>query len=430
VKDIDEYEDSLNSKLDGWSPKQRCAFAAAMAERWFPTYEKFSAAEKWGDAKALRRILDAIWGHVLDRPITAADRRRYASQVDANTPHMDDFDDADAALAACAMLGEALDTCAWPDKPRTAGGTAISGFHAVIPDFDSDPDEQPRLWRKAAAQNELKKQLKLIEQIDALTSFDDKAITTLRKASTSAALIGNTSAAKSSAPKGWTNQAAFEQYRVTVTADLKQTPWQPPPGMPFMFSITTLAPWGARYRRRLDIIRSTSVDALGHEAVVARNIAHDAANKTLPMWDKETRESIDIAYPNTFLDVKSVEQPHGYGPSLRRLWLEAKQLGNTDEQASASIQQWSRHVPAAWAIEDQRKKKGLAYVNAALGEHLAKPLTWNRSGDLDHPWESETDGATWRVRINDFPDEIMYTLLINDDEIGPFHDWPANWRRI
>lgn len=127
--------------------------------------------------------------------------------------------------------------------------------------------------------------------------------------------------------------------------------------------------------------------------------------------------------------MKSVEQRHGYGPSLRRLWLEAKQLGKTDDEASASIQQWARHVPAAWAIEDQHKKKGLAYINAALGEHLAKPLTWNRSSDVDHPWETEADGKKWRIRINDFPDDFMYSLLIGEDEIGPFHEWPANWER-
>ncbi len=277
MKDIDEYEDFLNAKLDAWSPKQRFAFAAAMAERWLPTYQNFSAAEQFGDGAALRRILDGIWGEVLDRPIVVAARLRYAGQIEENIPHMDDFDDAHAALAACVMVGEALTACGSPDKPREAGRTAISGFQAVIPDFDSDSDEQPRLWRKAVAQNELKKQLKLVEHIDALSNFDDATVVALRKAATSAALIGKAATpAKSHAPKGWTNQAAFEQYRVTINVDLKQPPWQPPPGMPFMFSMLTLTPWAARYRRRMDNIKSTAIDTLAREALVARNIAHDA----------------------------------------------------------------------------------------------------------------------------------------------------------
>lgn len=430
MKDIDAYEDFLNAKLASWSPKQRIAFAAAMCERWFPTYEKFSKAEKFGDAAALRRILDAIWGEVLDRPIAAADRAKYRRQIEDSTPHMDDFDDAEAALAACGMVGEALDSCGAPDNPRAAGRTGLSGFYAVVPEFLFEPEDHSSLWRKAAAQNELKKQIKLIEQIEAIASFDDTAIAALRKATISTGLIGKTSApAKGSKPKGWTNQAAFEQYRVTIMTDLKQTPFQPPPGMPFMFSMLTLTPWAARYRRRMDNIKSMSIDTLGHEALIARNLAHDAANKTMPMWDREARESIEITYPNSFLDVKSVEQPHGYGPSLRRLWLEAKELGKTDEEAGDHIRQWARHVPAAWAREDQRKKKSRVQANPAFDEHLARPLTWYRSGDVDFPWDTEVDGVKWRVRINDFPDEPMYSLVIGDNEIGPFHDWPANWER-
>lgn len=430
MKDIDQYEDFLTTKLDTWSPKQRVAFAAAMVERWLHTYEKFSAAEQWGDAANLRRILDAIWGQALDRPLSPADRAGYGAQVEDCTPHMDDFDDAEAALATCIMLGEALDACGSSDSPTAAGRTALSGFEAAVPDWAFDPEEQPRLWRKVAARNELNKQLKLIERIDAITSFSDATVADLRKALISSALIGKVSApAKSNVPKGWTNQAAFEQYRVTISADLKQTPSQPPPGLPFQFLFTTFTPWSARYRRRQENIQSSSVDILGHEALVARYTARDAANKTMPVWDAETQNSIDRVYLYGSLDVKSVEQPHGYGPSLRRLWLEAKQLGKTDDEASGSIQQWARHVPAAWAIEDQRKKKGLAHVNPTLGEHLSRSLTWSRSGDADYPWETEVDGYKWRVRINDFPDDFMYTLFIGDDEIGPFHDWPGSWKR-
>jgi hypothetical protein len=82
-----------------------------------------------------------------------------------------------------------------------------------------------------------------------------------------------------------------------------------------------------------------------------------------------------------------------------------------------------------WAAEDQRKKKALTYINQTLGEHLARQLTWTAAGDHDYPWGTEVDGRSWRVRLNDFPDDFMYTLLIDRDTIGPFHDWPSSWKR-
>ena len=39
------------------------------------------------------------------------------------------------------------------------------------------------------------------------------------------------------------------------------------------------------------------------------------------------------------------------------------------------------------------------------------------------------DGAAWRVRVNDFPDEVMYTLEVAGAPAGDFHDWPGAWHR-
>jgi hypothetical protein len=41
-----------------------------------------------------------------------------------------------------------------------------------------------------------------------------------------------------------------------------------------------------------------------------------------------------------------------------------------------------------------------------------------------HPWATEVDGTIWRVRINDFPDELMYSLISETKTPGAFHDWP------
>lgn len=69
---------------------------------------------------------------------------------------------------------------------------------------------------------------------------------------------------------------------------------------------------------------------------------------------------------------------------------------------------------------------------------MSKPLTekqiferriqWQESEDADYPYETEIDGARWRLRLNDFPDEPLFTLFIGDTEWGHFDDLPPGWQ--
>lgn len=61
---------------------------------------------------------------------------------------------------------------------------------------------------------------------------------------------------------------------------------------------------------------------------------------------------------------------------------------------------------------------------------LRRPLDWRRAaGSAEFPYEAMVDGLLWRIRVNDFPAEPLYTLLIADEEIGDLDDWPPSWRR-
>ena len=156
------------------------------------------------------------------------------------------------------------------------------------------------------------------------------------------------------------------------------------------------------------------------------------AEKDIPAWESSARWTIDLCYQNhTFngLDVGTSEEPHGYGPSLRRLWVEAKRRGLSDQEAWESIEAWARHQPEAWRTKGKGGKKGLAVNSTTLREHLARPLIWSATGDMDIPWVTEVDGQSWQVRLNDFPDEFMYSLLIGEKVVGDFHDWPKTWKR-
>jgi uncharacterized protein YjbI with pentapeptide repeats len=59
-----------------------------------------------------------------------------------------------------------------------------------------------------------------------------------------------------------------------------------------------------------------------------------------------------------------------------------------------------------------------------------RKLDWRLSGDPFQPWEATVDGARWRVRIHDFPEEgHVYSLLVDGQVVEEFNDWPATWSR-
>jgi len=58
-----------------------------------------------------------------------------------------------------------------------------------------------------------------------------------------------------------------------------------------------------------------------------------------------------------------------------------------------------------------------------------RPLTWQRTDLAEFPFTVPVAGGTWLIRINDFPVEPLYTLMIDGQEIADFDDWPRCWGR-
>jgi uncharacterized protein YjaG (DUF416 family) len=443
LNSIDTHERLVDAKIKTWSPEQRVALAAAMAERWLPVYEAFSIREAWGNPDHMRRSLEAVWNHLRGRPLSSSDVSRYVAQVEDSTPHMDIFDD-EAAMSACVMVSEALLCCKTDQNAAPTMQAVISGFYAVDPNWDMDLEEQPRLWQQIQVRREIKKQRKLIEEIDAITHFDDETIQALRKKLVLKEYIGEDTPADrtSESPAPITNQTAFEVYRRLVESDLKNNKrdwWQEPGNEPGSYprAIRLFAEWAGRYRRRGDTINpgfgsSQLADQTVQQAIIAQRRAKDSAETDLPDWGPELQQLIDLALqnaPSNEFDVTAFDQPHGYGPSMRALWSEGKGLGQPETEAWWHIVAWARHRPTAWDVEDRRKKQGLAYTSPELGVLLARETNWDSADDLDHPWETEVVGERWHIRLNDFPDDLMYSLVINGECVGDFHDWPETWQR-
>ncbi|WP_199732693.1 MULTISPECIES: hypothetical protein [Corallococcus] len=60
---------------------------------------------------------------------------------------------------------------------------------------------------------------------------------------------------------------------------------------------------------------------------------------------------------------------------------------------------------------------------------LSQKLEWVKTTDVLHPLRTKADGQELRIRIGDFPEESMYTLLVGEQEVAQFDDWPKAWSR-
>ncbi len=60
---------------------------------------------------------------------------------------------------------------------------------------------------------------------------------------------------------------------------------------------------------------------------------------------------------------------------------------------------------------------------------LEEEVVWVRGADPEYPFMAELGGKKCVIRLNDFPEENLYTLLVNGEEVAQFDDWPKPWVR-
>ena len=61
--------------------------------------------------------------------------------------------------------------------------------------------------------------------------------------------------------------------------------------------------------------------------------------------------------------------------------------------------------------------------------YLTAPMKWSLGDDPEYPYEAEHEGHKLLVRLNDFPEEELYALIADGEEIANFDEWPDSWSR-
>ncbi len=64
-------------------------------------------------------------------------------------------------------------------------------------------------------------------------------------------------------------------------------------------------------------------------------------------------------------------------------------------------------------------------------QYLRRDIAWrtaNPESAAHIGYSAVVDGKTWDVRLNDFPDEPMFTLIVSGLTVIHFNEWPDQWR--
>jgi hypothetical protein len=61
--------------------------------------------------------------------------------------------------------------------------------------------------------------------------------------------------------------------------------------------------------------------------------------------------------------------------------------------------------------------------------YLEEPILWSSEDSTVYPYSATKGGVRLLLRINDFPDKHLYTLMVDDKELESFDDWPDVWIR-
>jgi hypothetical protein len=66
---------------------------------------------------------------------------------------------------------------------------------------------------------------------------------------------------------------------------------------------------------------------------------------------------------------------------------------------------------------------------ATVAAVTAAPIAWEHTGDGEIPYHARIGGRACLVRVNDFPAEPLYTLVVDGRPVADLEEWPTAWMR-
>jgi len=84
-----------------------------------------------------------------------------------------------------------------------------------------------------------------------------------------------------------------------------------------------------------------------------------------------------------------------------------------------------------WIIPYERQEELETPISkpAATVDFFSENISWDVTNDPFYPFEAHVETMELRLRLNDDRHTQKYLLVINDEFICCFDDWPKSWKR-
>jgi len=56
-------------------------------------------------------------------------------------------------------------------------------------------------------------------------------------------------------------------------------------------------------------------------------------------------------------------------------------------------------------------------------------ISWKKTDSHEYPYQAQIEDKKLEIRINDFPENALYSLILNGVVVDSFDDWPNSWSR-
>ena len=72
---------------------------------------------------------------------------------------------------------------------------------------------------------------------------------------------------------------------------------------------------------------------------------------------------------------------------------------------------------------------GEELIDRDILEYFKREIFWQKRDDVEFPYITTLEDKEMKIQLNDFPQESMYSLVIDEKVVCDFDDWPINWYR-